>query len=248
MDFRVGDIYADLKQYEDQNTEEVLRLPFPMWNYTPWSDMPNSTGSPCNQNGYVTFGSANNHAKLQTQWLEVWAKALSALPKTRFKIKSRALRNPKMASDLLTFFNDRGVNKNRIAIEHYSPTKADHWQFLNSFDIALDSFPYNGTTTSCDLLWLGVPIISREGKSHVSRTTASILQGVGLQSWVAKTDNDFIQLCEEKSSDLFLLNKHRQSLRLKMQNESLGNSSLFIIEFERLIRNAWKKTCDKLSN
>jgi len=247
MDFRIGDTYADLVEHQDQNTESMLRLPFPMWNYSPWDDMPEISPSPYESNNYVTFGSANNHAKLQTEWLEVWAKALSALPHTHFKIKSRALRNPKMSADLLTFFSEKGVKKERITIEHFSPTKSDHWKFLSSFDIGLDSYPYNGTTTSCDLLWLGVPIISRAGNSHVSRTTASILNGVGLNDWVANTENEFIQLCEEKSSDLFSLNHCRHNLRTRMQNESIGNSAIFIIEYERLIQNAWNQTCQKLS-
>jgi len=248
MDFRIGDIHADLVEHKDQNTESMLRLPFPMWTYSPWHDMPEVSASPYEKNKYITFGSANNHAKLQTQWLEVWAKALSALPHTQFKIKSRALKNPKMSADLLSFFSDRGVKKDRITIEHYSPTKSDHWQFLSSFDIGLDSYPYNGTTTSCDLLWLGVPIISRAGNSHVSRTTASLLHGVGLDDWVAKTDNEFIQLCEEKSSDLFSLNHCRQNLRTRMQHESIGNSTIFIVEYEKLIQHAWDLTCQKLSN
>ena len=247
MDFRIGDAFADRIEHADQNTESMLRLPFPMWNYTPWHDMPDVSASPFEKNKYVTFGSANNHAKLQTQWLEVWAKALSVLPNTHFKIKSRALKNPKTSEDLLTFFSDRGVRKDRITIEHYSPTKSAHWNFLNSFDIGLDSYPYNGTTTSCDLLWLGVPIISRTGNSHVSRTTASILNGVGLNDWVANTDNQFIQLCEEKSSDLFSLNHCRQNLRTRMQHESIGNSAIFIVEYEKLIQTVWRETCLKLS-
>ena len=246
MDYRIGDIHADLPEFENQNTETMLRMPFPMWNYTPWPDMPDESPSPFEENGYITFGSANNHAKLQTQWLEVWAKALSSLPNTKFKIKSRALRNPKTSADLLDFFSDRGVDNNRIIIEHYSPTKSDHWKFLSSFDIALDSYPYNGTTTSCDLLWLGVPVLTRAGNSHVSRTTTSLLCGVGLEDWIAKTDNEFIEMCRNKASDLFALKHCRQNLRLRMQSESLNNADLFIIEYENLLREAWSKTCLKL--
>ena len=152
-----------------------------------------------------------------------------------------------MQNDLLSFFKDRGVSNERVSIEHYSPSRAEHWKTLSSFDIALDSYPYNGTTTSCDLLWLGVPIISRQGNSHVSRTTSSLLNGVGLDSWVAQSDAHFISLCEEKSSDLFSLKKHRYSLREKMKTESIGHSAIFIIEFEKLIKQAWQMTCEKLS-
>jgi len=239
MDFRIGDQFSDPEVNADQNTETMLRLPVPMWNYTPWPDMPDLSPAPFIENGYITFGSANNHAKLQTPWLEVWAKALAALPTTRFKIKSRALRNPKMASDFLDFFKQRGVVNERIDIEHYSPTKAKHWETLSSFDISLDSFPYNGTTTTCDLLWLGVPILTRQGNSHVSRTTASLLNGVGMQSWVANSDAHFISLCEEKSQDYLGLIKCRQSLRSRVQNSSIGHSPLFMLEYEKQLKKAW---------
>jgi len=239
MDFRIGDVFADPVSNAAQNTETMLRLPTPMWQYTPWPDMPDSQIAPCTQTGHITFGSANNHAKLQTEWLDVWAKALKALPTTRFKIKSRALKNPKMAQDFLDFFKQRGVANERIDIEHYSPTKQEHWQTLSSFDIALDSFPYNGTTTSCDLLWLGVPILTRQGNSHVSRTTASLLNGVGLQSWIANSDTHFIELCEEKATDPISLIKCRQSLRARMKNSSIGHSALFMIEYEKLLQRAW---------
>jgi len=202
MDFRLGDDVADPQRNESHNTETMLRMSVPMWNYTPWAEMPDITTSPFLENGYVTFGSVNNHAKLQKPWLEVWAKSLAQLPNTRFVIKSRSLSNPKKQQDVYDLFSHYGVEKQRIKIQHRSPTKAEHWQKLSELDIAFDSFPYNGTTTSCDLLWLGVPIISRQGNSHVSRTTSSLLNGLGMQSWVAKSDHDFISLCEEKIDDL----------------------------------------------
>lgn len=242
MNFRIGDHVADPLECASQNTETMLRLKTPMWNYTPWQDMPEPGESPFQENGYVTFGSANNHAKLQIEWLDVWAKALAVLPQSRFKIKSRALRNPKMAGELLAFFKQRGVDPERITIEHYSPTRAGHWQTLRSFDIGLDSFPYNGTTTSCDLLWLGVPIITRQGNSHVSRTTASLLNGLGLDHWVANNDSDFIRLCEEKAHNLNELSKCRQSLRTRIENSSIGHSPLFMVDYENLIHQAFEKT------
>lgn len=240
MDFRIGDIFADPSSQDSQNTETMLQLPIPMWNYTPWPGMPSVSASPFTQNGYITFGSANNHAKLQTPWLEVWAKALTALPNTRFSIKSRALRSPKIKRDFLDFFKQRGVVNERIEITPYSPTKAQHWQTLSRFDIAFDSFPYNGTTTSCDLLWLGVPIITRQGNSHVSRTTSSLLNGMNMQSWVANSDQHFIKLCEEKSNDHSTLIECRQELRTRMQNSSIGLSAVFTIEYEKQLKKAWE--------
>ena len=239
MDFRLGDQVADPEANQLQNSEIMLRMPIPMWQYTPWPDMPGVSASPFIENGYVTFGSANNHAKLQPEWMDVWAKALAALPDTRFIVKSRALNSPQMAQEFLDFFKQRGVAQERIDIQHRSPTKLEHWQALSQFDIAFDSFPYNGTTTSCDLLWMGVPIITKQGNSHVSRTTTSILTGLHMQSWIADNDKHFIELCAEKSNDQCELVNSRQTLRALMRNTSLGNRDLFIQEYEQQLQRAW---------
>ena len=242
MDFRIGDDMADLAEFNNQNSEKLLRLPHPIWNYTPWANMPNPTSLPYDTNGYITFGSANNHAKLQQQWLEVWAQALVKIPNSKFKIKSRALKNPNTANELLTFFAERGVSRDRIEIEHYSPTRLAHWQTLSSFDISLDSYPYNGTTTTCDLLWLGVPMITRAGKSHVSRTSASILHGIGMDTWIARSDQQFVDLCVCKAQKISELRKLRQSLRARFKASSLGHAPLFMLEYEKLLREAWQQS------
>ena len=239
MDFRIGDVFADPDCNDLHNTETLLKLTNPKWNYTPWSNMPDVSPPPFKKNGYITFGSANQHAKLQTPWLEIWAKVLTTLPDTRFVIKSRALRNPAMAMEFLDFFAQRGISRDRIELINYSPKLTEHWQALQKFDIGLDSFPYNGTTTTCDLLWLGIPSITRQGNSHVSRTTASLLNGLEMQSWVANTDDEFIQLCEEKSQAHSELIDCRNTLRTRIQNSSLGNSQKFILGYEQLLKDAW---------
>jgi len=245
MDFRIGDVFADPNCNDQQNTETLLKLTTPMWNYTPWSDMPDRSPPPFQKNGYITFGSANNHAKLQAPWLAVWAKVLAALPETRLIVKSRALRSPAITVEFLDFFAQRGISRERIEIINYSPATVDHWSVLQKFDIGLDSFPYNGTTTTCDLLWLGIPSVTRQGNSHVSRTTASLLSGLGMQSWVADTDDEFVQLCEEKSQAHSELTNYRNTLRTHIQNSSLGDSQKFISAYEQLLKEAWRLNRDQ---
>ena len=248
IDFRIGDQFSDPIENKAQNTEKMLRLNHSMWNYLPWPDMPkHPSGSPFEQHGFITFGSANNHAKLQEPWLKVWAETLKAVPNSHFNIKSRALKSPIARQQLLSFFQNNGVKQDRIHIEHYSATKGEHWKALCRFDIALDSFPYNGTTTTCDLLNLGVPVVTRSGNSHVSRTTGSILNTLGLSSWIAKTDNQFIDICKEKASNFNELRKLRQSLKQRFSSSSLGNAPLFLIEYEENLINAWENWCDQNS-
>lgn len=248
MDFRIGDDFADLEEYANQNSERMLRLPHPIWNYTPWPDMPDPSALPYDANGYITFGSANNHAKIQQEWMSVWAKALVKVPNSKFKIKSRALKNPETARELLAFFKDRGVANERIQIEHYSPTRLEHWQTLCSFDISLDSFPYNGTTTTCDLLCLGVPMISRAGNSHVSRTSASIMRAINLGSWIANDEQSFVDICVAKANNISELRKLRQSLRHRFMASTLGHAPLFMQQYEKLLRTAWTRSMENLGD
>lgn len=248
MAFRIGDDYADLKKFDSQHSEKTLRLPHAMWTYSSWNDAPkNPTKSPALQNGFVTFGSANNHAKLQEKWLKTWAKVLLAVPESKLLLKSRALKSPVITQKLYNFFSNAGVNADRISMLHFSATREEHWQHLNKFDIALDTYPYNGTTTSCDLLNLGIPIVTRSGQSHVSRTTGSILNTLGLDSWIASSDKHFIDTCIEKASNLTELIKLRQSLAERFQNSTLGNPTLFMISYEQLLKTAWNNYLAKHS-
>jgi len=243
MDFRIGDEFADLNKFAEQNTENMLKLPVAMWNYKSWPDMPCNTGNPPFQkNGYITFGSANNHAKIQKPWLKVWAKVLSSIPNSKILFKSRALKSPEIRQSILDVFNSEGVGSDRIKLIHYSPTKIEHWNTLNDIDIALDTFPYNGTTTSCDLLSLGVPIVTLSGQSHVSRTTGSILHTLSLDSWIAESEDDFIRVCQEKAKALKELSDLKKSIPNKFKKSSLGNPSEFITYYEALIENAWEET------
>ena len=244
IDYRIVDRFTDPDTLPNQTTEKLLHLNHAMWNYRPWSDMPTELSqSPFKRNGFITFGSANNHAKLQDSWLKIWAQVLLNVPNSKLNIKSRSLKSPAAQQQLFQFFNNHKIAKNRIEIAHYSPSKPEHWQALTKFDIALDSFPYNGTTTTCDLLNLGVPVITRSGNSHVSRTTGSILNTLGLNDWIADSNQDFIDICVKKSNNLNELNKLRQSLQIRFSSSSLGNSNLFMIEYEQLLQYSWAKYC-----
>jgi len=242
MDFRIGDDFADLIELSEQNTETMLRLPVAMWNYQSWPDMPNDlSDNPFKKNGYITFGSVNNHAKLQKPWIEVWAKMIASIPNSKILFKSRALKSPEIRHAILDTFESAGVGSDRIKLIHYSPTKLEHWNTLNEIDIALDTFPYNGTTTSCDLLSLGIPIVTLSGQSHVSRTTGSILHTLGLESWIAKSKNEFIHICQKKSQNLNALSNLKKEIPTHFKNSSLGNSQIFIQHYEELLENAFAK-------
>ncbi|MFT5134707.1 MAG: protein O-GlcNAc transferase [Gammaproteobacteria bacterium] len=245
IDFRIGDTFCDLEEFDEQNTEKMVRLPFAMWNYHPWSTMPNNNPQkfPFEKNGYITFGSANNHAKLQPEWLMLWAKVLEKIPNSRLIIKSQGVRNVEIAARIRQIFGAR-VDLDRIELRHYSSTPEDHWREVSGFDIALDSYPYNGTTTTCDMLWLGVPVVTCTGSSHLSRTTGSILTTLNLSDWVSSDEDDFINLCIRKAADLESLALLKKQLRSRMQQSTLIDSKAFVPEFDKALRLMWDTFCD----
>jgi len=246
IDYRIVDRFTDSDTSLNQVTEKLLYLNHAMWNYQAWPDMPKKLSRcPFEYNGYITFGSANNHAKLQESWLKIWARVLTNVPNSKLCIKSRSLKSPAAQQQLLQFFQNNRIANDRIQFVHYSPYKSDHWQALQKFDIALDSFPYNGTTTSCDLLNLGIPIVTRAGNSHVSRTTGSILNTLELNDWIANSPEQFVDICIEKSKHLDELRKLRQSLSIRFNSSTLGNPNLFIIEYEHQLKNCWHSYCQQ---
>ncbi|MGI9316899.1 MAG: glycosyltransferase, partial [bacterium] len=228
---------------EQLYSEKLVRLPVAMWNYTPWPNLPEPSAPPCAQNGYVTFGSMNNHAKLQTEWLKVWARVLREIPDSVLLIKSRAMSSVRIAEDLYRLFEDCGVSRKRIIAKGFEMRPNDHFLTFEEIDICLDSVPYNGTTTTFDALWMGVPVVTMSGELHVNRTSSSILAEMRMQDWVARDCNQFVQICKRHAADPKKLTTMRKTMRGTMGQTTLGNSAAFSRHFETALRSLWRDFC-----
>ena len=192
IQYRFTDRYADPPELSDHlHTETLLRLPGSQWCYRPAVSVDISNVLPCKRNGYITFGSFNQVAKLSLSTRKVWAEILAQLPGSRLVVAGvpegyaresllRDLGGARIAAGRITFVPP-------VAIDEYS-------RRFNSIDIALDPTPYSGCTTTCDTLWMGVPVMTVPGASPASRTTASILSTVGLTDWIAATPEDYVQM------------------------------------------------------
>lgn len=240
MDYRIGDTYADLEHFAEQNTETMFRLPHAMWIYTPWSTMPNETvGGSFEDTGVVTFGSANNHAKLQPEWLDVWAKVIARVPNSQLFLKSRVMNNKDVVDGVCQIFAKHGVKRDRLFFAHYSKTKEDHWLQIQKIDIALDAFPFNGATTTCDFLWLGVPVVTRAGGSHVSRTSASMLNTLGMNDWIANSDDEFVDIAVAKAENKVALRQAQNTLNDRFRASTLYDAKAFMASYESALREMW---------
>lgn len=244
MHCRLTDYVSDPEGVDHLYSEKLIRLPAPMWNYTPWPNLPDPNPAPCLNNDHVTFGSMNNHAKLQPQWLKVWAKVLRQVPGSRLLLKSRAMNSDRIAEEVFSLFNEYGVSRDRVIARGFESRPNDHFLTFHDIDICLDSVPYNGTTTTFDSLWMGVPVATMTGSLHVSRTTASILTQMGMTDWIAGDPDQFIEICQRHASDKNKLNDLRGQLRQTMRRTTLGDPAAFCRLFEMALRELWKSFCE----
>ncbi|MBX2870114.1 MAG: hypothetical protein KTR18_15645 [Acidiferrobacterales bacterium] len=243
LNYRITDDVSDPPGVDHLYSEKLLRLPVPLWNYTPWPNLPEPQAPPCIRNGYITFGSMNNHAKLQKEWLEVWAKVLHAVPDSVLMIKSRAINSARTGPEVYRQFSEWGIPPERIIAKGFNNRPNEHFLTFHDIDIALDTVPYCGTTTTFDSLWMGVPVVTMTGNLHVTRTSASILTGMGMTDWIAKTPEEFVSICSRHARDFAQLAQLRSSLRDAMRSTSLADAATFCSHFSNLLRSVWKDYC-----
>ena len=148
---------------------------------------------------------------------------------------------PKRYVDL---FKEQGITSNRLKLYSFIPDMDLHLALYNKIDIGLDPFPFNGATTTCEALWMGVPIITLEGKRHAGRVGASILTSIGLNNFIAKNKKEYIDLAVELAEDGHYLKSLRSQLRQRMVTSSLCNNKLFASKFEKVLQDIWIKYLD----
>ena len=206
---------------EDQFTEPVVRLPAGRLCYTPVPFAPEGTVAPPSaRNGFITFGSFNNTAKLNPQVLNLWAQLLAAVPRSRLILKWRTFQDEAFRQEVTQSFEKRGIAGARIELRGAS----FHAAMLNEYadiDIALDTFPFTGGLTSCEALWMGVPVITWPQGRAVSRQTFAFLSAIGLPELAAANAGDYVSKAAALGADAPRLLELRGRLRARMNASSL---------------------------
>jgi predicted O-linked N-acetylglucosamine transferase (SPINDLY family) len=198
---------------------------------------------PALQNGYLTFGSFNSHTKLSQEILTLWANLLKAIPDSKLLIKSKSLQDATTRQELTEHFTSLGIVPERLILSPFTPTQTEHFRMYQQIDIALDSYPYNGATTTCDTLWMGVPVVTLVGDRHASRTGLSILATVGLTELIAYTPPEYLNICLKLANNLEYVQHLRATLRQKVQTSPLMDAPSFTRQLETLYRDMWEKWC-----
>lgn len=246
MDYKIVDGYTDPPgPTERLYTEKLIHLPQSFLCYLPDKDSPRVESLPALKAGYITFVSFNNFIKVSSEVILLWAKILRAIPKSRLVMKAKSLSDKKVCNHVINMFAKEGISTERIKLLPQKPSTKEHLSLYNKADIGLDTFPYNGATTTCEALWMGVPVITLAGKTHASRVGTSLLSNVGIPEFIAKTYDEYLSVAVNLAGDLKRLQTLHESLRDMMERSPLTDAKKFIINLETSYRSIWEKWCGK---
>jgi len=239
--YRISDRHADPPGLTDAyHTETLVRLPHSQWCYRPFISAECAEMPPFARNGHVTFGSFNQALKLSRAVRRLWAEILQRVPGSRLVILGVA--EGRSRDELVTDLAGAGGERARITVLPYVSLQ-DYFDWFNSVDIALDTMPYSGGTTTCDALWMGVPVMTVPGTRPSSRSTASILSTAGLSEWIASSPEDYVRRAAEYAGDEARLVGLRKSLRERLRRSPLMDEEQFVRDLEAAYRKMWRNWC-----
>ncbi len=242
IDYRLSDPYLDSPDGDESPyCEKTIRLPNTFWCYQPSIDSVEIGPLPCLKNRFITFGCLNNFCKISDRLLAIWAKILQVMPSSQFLIHAH---EGSHRLQLLERMRQEGIDPSRIEFVSKVPLE-DYFRLYDRIDIALDTFPYAGGTTTCDALWMGVPVVSLVGNTAVGRGGLSILSNVGLPELAARSQEQYVHIATELANDLPRLTNLRSSLRRRMEQSTLMNAQGFTDQMESAYRRIWRDWCSQ---
>ena len=239
MDYRISDPYLDPPADDPHSTEKTIRLPHSFWCYDPLTIEPAVNPLPALSNGYVTFGCLNNFVKVTEQTLSDWAAVLHAVPGSRLLL----LTPPGESRNRIRgSFERMGIDLSRIELLDRQ-TRIKYLRLYHRFDLCIDTFPYNGHTTTLDSVWMGVPPLTAVGNTTVSRGGFSILSNLGLSDLCAADLESLPRKAIELAGDLPKLAALRAGLRERMRTSPLMDAPRFARDMEAAYRRMWREWC-----
>jgi protein O-GlcNAc transferase len=241
IDYRVTDALADPPGEERFAVEKLVRLDVGFLCYLPPETAPPIQSGPAEANGYVTFGSFNNLRKMTPSVIETWSEILHRAPTARLLLKARPLADPATAARVTGAFGEFGVASDRITLRGPVTSSSDHLDMYADLDIALDPFPYNGTTTTCEALWMGVPVVTVTGNRHAGRVGTSLLSQVGLESCIATNMDDYVATALRLAEDKDTRYQLRKTLRQRMLESPLCDAADFAHRMEAAFEEMWRR-------
>ena len=249
IDWRITDGVADQTGAEAEYSEKLWRLPdvfcvyrpmsrFPLYRYQPAYRV---RPTPALDNGYITFGSCNNLSKLTDGVLATWARVLAAVPQSRLLVEGKGLEDNAACVDFTARFTKLGVAADRLELIARNPD--NQYLTYHKIDIALDPFPLTGGTTSTDLLWMGVPLVTMTGTGFRSRIGMTVLHALGHPEWIAHDEEAYVQIACDLAQDWDQLNRQRLAQRRRMETCPMMDEARFTQHFGAALRSMWYQWC-----
>jgi protein O-GlcNAc transferase len=242
IDYLIADDWTLPPELEPCFTEKVWRLPRSYLCFTPPTEDGTIGPLPALANGYVTFGSFNNLAKVSPEVISLWARILHAVPGSRLLLKTMQFDEPSVLQDMAQQFSRHDITSSRLMLMPHVP-RADYLKPFNRVDIALDPFPYPGITTSVECLWMGVPFVTLAGETFMARQGVGLLNNAGLPDWVAADKDDYVKLAARRAGDLPALQQLRLELRPRVLASPIFDAQNFARHFEGAMRGMWHEWC-----
>lgn len=245
VDYRLVDAVTDPEGPSDALASETLvRLPHGFLCYWPPRDAPDPGPSPA-LSGPVTFGSFNRLPKMTPAAVRLWAAILRRVPGSRLLMKSIGLGSDAMRGRIEAAFLAEGVTPDRLDLIAWTATWREHLELYRRVDIALDTFPYNGTTTTCEAFWMGVPMVGLLGRRHAARVGASLLGRIGLGELLAATPQEYVEIAATLAQDRPRLAALRDGMRARLRASPLCDGPGFARQVEAAYRTMWRLWCDE---
>lgn len=246
MDYRFVDEVTDpLGDAEAYHTERLVRFASTAWTYQPPPEAPEVAAVPSTATGTVTFGCFNNFAKVSDATLRSWAEILAAVPGSWLLLKGHGLNDPALTAALRGRLAGLGVAPERIELLGRTSGLAEHLALYARVDVALDTFPYHGTTTTCEALWMGVPVVTLAGERHAARVGVSLLQAIGREEWIARDWADYARIATALARDPVARAEIRGSLRGELARSALLDHPGQAARFGAAVRECWKIWCNE---
>ncbi len=246
MDWRITDAVADpAVDAEALHTEALMRLPETFQCFGKPSDAPLVAPVPMLKAGHVTFASFNMLAKVHPALVARWAEILRAVENSRLLLKAAPFRDAGTRAHYHTMFAGHGIAAERIELLGYIQSPAAHFALYNRVDVALDTDPYNGATTTFEALWMGVPVVTLAGRSHVGRVGTALLTHLGLEELITASPEDYVARAVALARDPVRLATLRHELRPRMEASSLTDPARFTKALEDAYQAMWRQWCAK---
>ncbi|MCK4743149.1 MAG: tetratricopeptide repeat protein [Sulfuriflexus sp.] len=245
IDYRIVDKITDPIEQNDWHAEQLLFMPDCFICYKPPTDAPNIKTLPSAENKTITFGCFNSIIKFTPAVVRTFSDILKSVSNSKLVLKGKSLNDNDIRQPLLSLFNEQGIDESRLQLLAQTSSNTEHLELYNTIDIALDTFPYNGTTTTAEALYMSTPVISSMGDRHASRVSASLLTAIGHSELIAESEKDYVKLATELANDALRLENYNENLRADMLKSPLCDAPTFTKNLENIYKDVWTDYCSK---